>query len=203
MTKGLRQSSALFKKHPTAVARDLLGIVIKVGELSGRIVETEAYTGPPEDLASHAHTRASSAAEIMRTAGHIYIYSIHGGIATNITCGEGEYGAVLLRGLEPEIGISKMIENRSRRETKISKTWDANDFHSLTTLTNGPNKLTEALGIKKEWNNTSVGKHVNLLPGESSGEIVATQRIGISEFSDHLWRFCDAGSEFLSRPLKQ
>jgi len=177
----------------------LLGAVIQAGELSGRIVETEAYTGPPEDYASHAYTRKNSAKSIMETTGRVYVYSIHNGLAVNITCGRQVTGAVLIRAIEPLSGIPKMITHRSRRETKVSLTWDANEYFSLTTLTNGPSKLAEALGIRKAWNNTEIGEYLRLLKGDEDQEVVTSTRIGISRSEELMWRYVIPDSRFLSR----
>ncbi|MCF7803119.1 MAG: DNA-3-methyladenine glycosylase [Candidatus Marinimicrobia bacterium] len=192
---------SLFQEHPVAFAEKLVGMKLQVEDCTGRIVETEAYTGPPEDLASHAYTRKNSAAEIMQTYGRLYIYSIHGGQATNITCGKEQVGAVLIRAIEPLSGIDLMIRRRSRKNTKISTTWDSNNYKSLHSMLNGPNKLTAALGIRKAWNETPVGRYVEIIEGETPEAIVATPRIGISASTEHRWRFCDADSDFLSRPV--
>lgn len=191
----------VYRQPPVDCARLLLGNILQAGDCTGRIVETEAYTGPPEDYASHAYTRNNSAGAIMETAGRIYIYSIHNGLALNVTCHPGEHGAVLIRAIEPLDGLDGMIRHRSRRDTKISRTWDRNDYASLRTLTNGPSKLCEALGIRRDWNDTEVGKHVLLLAGEQPARIVTTPRIGISASNELPWRFCDAASQFLSRRL--
>lgn len=188
-----------FNLHPTEFAPYLLGGIIRVENLSGRIVETEAYTAPPEDYASHAYTREESAGPIMRTAGTVYIYSIHNGLAVNITCDPVHTGAVLLRAIEPLDGIREMIRHRSRRNTKISRTWDAEQYHTLTAMTNGPSKLAEALGIRKSWNNEPVGKHIRLFAREETPEIVTSGRIGISQSTELQWRYMDAESDFLSR----
>jgi len=192
-------SPRIFDQEPTDVAEALLGSILQAGDCTGRIVETEAYTGPPEDYASHAYTRNNSAGTIMKTAGRIYIYPIHNGLALNVTCHSGEHGAVLIRAVEPLAGLARMIHRRSRRDTKISRTWNRERYASLRTLTNGPSKLCEALGVQREWNGTPVGEHVRLLAGEKPSRIVTTPRIGISASEELPWRFCDADSHFLSR----
>ena len=136
----------------------------------------------------------------MSTAGEIYIYSIHAGLALNITCHPDHHGAVLIRAMEPEEGIPDMIRRRKRKKSKISQTWNSAEFRSLRTLTNGPSKLAEALGIKKEWNRSVIGKYIVLLNRDTQPEITQSTRIGISASVDLPWRFCDRMSEFLSRP---
>ncbi|HKJ69658.1 MAG TPA: DNA-3-methyladenine glycosylase [bacterium] len=193
---------SVYQQPSVEFAQYLIGCIMQVGRCSGRIVETEAYTGPPEDYASHAYTRANSAAEIMQTAGRVYVYAIHAGVATNITCNDGEAGAVLLRAIEPLTGIERMIHRRSRKNTKVSQTWNINDYQSLTTLTNGPSKLSEALGILIAWNNSAVGEHVALFRRKGQPQIVSSRRIGISSSEDLEWRFCDPQSAFLSRTVR-
>ena len=193
----------VYSLHPVEFAKTLIGAVLKVGECSGRIVETEAYTGPPEDLSSHAYTRKNSAAELIQTAGLFYVYSIHNGLAANITCNPGEFGAVLLRAIEPLEGLGSMIKRRSQSGSKISKQWNPENYRSLRTLTNGPSKLCEALGIRKKWNRSPIGEHLRIFQRENSPVLEATERIGISQSTEYLWRFCDANSAFLSRPRKK
>lgn len=188
-----------YQLHPVEFAEYLLGCLIQVGECSGRIVEAEAYTDAPEDYSSHAHTRKKSAGEIMNTAGRIYVYSIHAGLATNITTDPENTGAVLIRAMEPLQGIAQMIHRRSRSGSKISKTWQRDDVTTLRSLTDGPSKLSEALGIQKEWNNTPVGEHLLLLDKTEQPVIASSPRIGISSSRDLPWRFYDRNSPFVSR----
>jgi len=190
-----------YTQHPVGFARLLIGCFLVVGDNVGKIVETEAYTGPPEDYSSHAYTRQNTAGEIMQSAGLLYVYSIHAGLAANITCAQSQPGAVLIRAIEPMENLHEMIRRRSRKRTKVSRTWDLEDYMSLKTLTNGPSKLAEALGIRKSWNGTKIGKHILLCQRKETPEIATTQRIGISASQELPWRFCDAKSQFLSRKL--
>ena len=92
--------------HDTvALARWLLGrIVVRVldgHELSGRIVETEAYG--ENDAASHAFRGSTPRNRSMYlTRGHAYVYLIYGtSFMLNISSGpEGQGAAVLIRALE-------------------------------------------------------------------------------------------------------
>ena len=188
-----------YQLHPVEFAEYLIGCLIQVGECSGKIVEAEAYTDAPEDYSSHAHTRQKSAGEIMNTAGRVYVYSIHAGLATNITTDPENTGAVLIRAIEPLQSISKMIDRRSRKDTKVSKTWNSDEISTLYSLTDGPSKLSQALGIRKEWNNAPVGEHINLIEKTERPNISSSPRIGISSSRDLPWRFYDQNSPFVSR----
>jgi DNA-3-methyladenine glycosylase len=122
----------------------------------------------------------------------------------NIVCQpDGQGAGVLLRALEPTVGVDVMRERRG--------------LHHPRTLCSGPAKLTEALGITLEHNGLVVGTgeaRVLSRPGltaaevddpaswsHNAPEVVATPRIGISSARGKPWRFVDAASQFLSRRL--
>jgi DNA-3-methyladenine glycosylase len=69
-------------------------------------------------------------------------------------------------------------------------------------LCSGPGKLTEALGIGLEHNDAELdsGPFLLLAPQGERPEVVAGPRIGITKAVDRPWRFCAAGSRFVSRP---
>ncbi len=70
-------------------------------------------------------------------------------------------------------------------------------------LCSGPGKLCEALGIKLDQTHERVFCEPFEMVGRSAGnrpEIVAGPRIGITKGVDLPWRYCQAGSRFLSRP---
>ena len=62
--------------------------------------------------------------------------------------------------------------------------------------------LTEALGVGLEHNGADLGRDPFLLlpPATAPPEIVTGPRIGITKAVDRPWRFCAAGSPFVSRP---
>ena len=115
-----------------------------MGETSGLIVETEAYTGR-EDAACHSYKR-DGPSKTHRTnvmfgpGGHAYVYLIYGmyNCFNVVTNAPGEPEAVLIRALEPHGGISIMKERRKAKDTKDTKK-----------LCNGPGKLCMALGITR------------------------------------------------------
>ena len=89
-----------------------------------------------------------------------------------------EAGAVLFRALEPIEGVDFMIK---QRKTTISN------------LTNGPAKLTQALQITKKQYGEDLTKPSSLFVIEGKeikkSEIKARSRIGIKKATDKLWNF--------------
>jgi len=188
-----------FYTRPTLdVAKDLLGkiLVRKTGRftLSGKIVEVEAYLGS-KDPASHAYRGMTKRNEVMfRQGGLLYVYFTYGMhfCANIVTEREGIAGAVLLRAIEPMEGIEVMMRKR-----KLSaKT--ANAF----SLTNGPAKLCQALGIGGEQNGTDLsGDEVFLRDAEiiSSSAIGISRRIGIRLATVKRWRFFIKANQWVSK----
>jgi DNA-3-methyladenine glycosylase len=69
-------------------------------------------------------------------------------------------------------------------------------------LCSGPGKLTEALGIGLEANGADLGREPFALlePAGPRPEVVAGPRVGITKAVERPWRFCAAGSPYVSRP---
>jgi len=184
-----------FYARPAAeVARDLLGRVLLSdagGECTaGRIVETEAYTGP-EDPASHAaesigRTRRND--PLFGPPGTAYIhlnYGIHWCLNA-VTTAEGRPAGVLIRALEPTLGLEIMQRRRGRPE-----------------LTNGPARLTEALGVGPELQRHPLQRApLRILAGErpvADADVVTTTRVGISKAANLELRFYEHGNDWVSR----
>ena len=173
------------------VARDLVGCTLRHGETAGRIVEVESYH--QEEPASHAFIGPRPRTEVLfGPAGHLYVYRSYGIHAlVNVVAEEDGVGAaVLIRALEPLDGIELMRERRGPVAD--------------SELTNGPGKLTEALGIGLDMNGVAIeGGPVAIEPRPSDARpprIVTGVRIGITKAADLPWRFCDATSRWVSRP---
>jgi DNA-3-methyladenine glycosylase len=175
-----------------SVARDMVGCVLRHGATAGRIVETESYH--QSEPACHAHIGITGRTHVLFDApGTAYIYRSYGihALLNAVAEEPGTGAAVLIRAIEPTEGVDLMRERRGG----IAK---------LEELTNGPGKLTQALGIDLDLNHTS------LLDGPIAIEprpddlpppdIVTGGRIGITKAVDLPWRFCDASSRFVSRP---
>ncbi|GAC1371320.1 MAG: DNA-3-methyladenine glycosylase [Candidatus Saccharimonadales bacterium] len=107
------------------VAPKLLGweLVTSVGgiETAGRIVEVEAYHGAA-DPASHAFRGESPRnAPMYRGGGYIYTYRSYGiHTCMNLVTGEGGAAqAVLIRALEPTIGLDVMAGRRGLTNPRL------------------------------------------------------------------------------------
>ena len=190
-----RLSRGFFERPTELVAADLVGcglITIKDGQRTGgRIVETEAYGGVT-DLASHAAIYESSRATIMAgPAGIAYVYRSYGVHACfNVVAREmGGTGAVLVRAIEPTDGIDVIRIRRGVEPIRL--------------LCSGPRRLTQALAIvlNDDGRDVVADDTISLVATDSTPAVIATARIGISRDVDRPWRFCDASSPFLSRPL--
>jgi DNA-3-methyladenine glycosylase len=72
-------------------------------------------------------------------------------------------------------------------------------------LCNGPGKLTQALGIDLELNDTNLFEGPILIHPREDGwkdpKLVAGPRIGITKAMELPWRFSAAGNRHVSRPL--
>ncbi len=128
-----------YRRPARAVARDLLGCVLASRRGStitaGRIVETEAYLGP-EDAASHAAFRPGSRALFYGEGGFAYIYLNYGiHCCLNAIAGRaGRPGCVLIRALEPTLGLATMARRRGGARARSRPA-------------SGPGNLTRALGV--------------------------------------------------------
>jgi DNA-3-methyladenine glycosylase len=186
---GLREN--FFARSVHEVARELIGCELRFRGAGGVIVETESYER--DDPACHAFvgfTRRTST--LFGPPGHAYVYLSYGiHSLLNAVCEpQGSAAAVLIRALEPRYGIEQMARRRRRSDRRQ--------------LCSGPGKLTEALGIGLEINDASLGAPPFELRGRSAewrGVQVSTgPRIGITRATELPWRFCAAGSAYLSRP---
>ena len=174
-----------FYARPTAeVARELLGKILVHGQTAGRIVETEAYLGR-EDRAAHAwHGLTPRTRVLFGPPGHAYIYLIYGmhECLNLVAEPEGTPGCVLIRALEPLAGIGVMRERRPAARR-------------IGDLTDGPGKLTAALGITRSLYGADVTRGpltVRQLRHEPRIEIETTPRIGIRHCADWPLRFAIA-----------
>ena len=115
---------------------------------SGIIVETEAYLGI-DDKASHAYNgkKTNRTNAMYNKGGVAYIYLCYGMHSLfNIVCNiENIPHAILIRAIEPIDGID--IMNLRREINGVN-------------LTNGPGKLSKALGITTGNNNQSLLKNI-------------------------------------------
>src|SRR6202030_4637917 len=132
---------AFFSRDPRRVARELLGKVLvrqhRGALLTARIVEVEAYLGEQDPAAHSAAGNTARTAVLFGPPGHAYVYFIYGNhYCLNVSCEpEGRAGSVLIRALEPLLGIAEMA--RARKITVQGP-------RDLPKLTSGPGRLAEA-----------------------------------------------------------
>jgi DNA-3-methyladenine glycosylase len=187
---GERLGVDFFDRSVHAVARDLIGCGLFFAGVGGTIVETESYER--DDPACHAYVGLTPRTEtLFGPPGRAYVYLSYGihSLLNAVAEPEGEAAAVLIRALQPTAGLERMRERRGARP-------DAE-------LCSGPGKLTEALGIGLGENGERLDREPFLLTAPAGGtrpEVVAGPRIGITKATELPWRFCAAGSRFVSRP---
>lgn len=151
-------------------ARSLLGCLLVHGEVTLRITEVEAYSGP-EDSASHArHGRTARNAPMWGPPGRAYLYFCYGAhwMLNVVTGPEGQAAAVLIRGAEVVQGLETVLKRR-----RLSR--------ATPQLCAGPGKVAQALGLDKAFNG-----HDLLAPGglelrqaPPPARIVTGPRLGI------------------------
>ena len=178
-----------FDRSVHQVARDLVGCRLFFEGVGGTIVETESYER--DDPAFHAYVGLTERTRVLfGPPGRAYVYLSYGihSLLNAVAEPEGEAAAVLIRALEPTAGLERM---RARRGVR-----------SDADLCSGPGKLTEALGIGLEHSEADLSSDPFLLlpPQGEPPELVAGPRIGITKAVERPWRFCAAGSRFVSRP---
>jgi DNA-3-methyladenine glycosylase len=70
-------------------------------------------------------------------------------------------------------------------------------------LCSGPGKLTQALGVGLEHDGADLTREPFAIwprGADWAGEIVTGPRVGITKAIERPWRFCLAGSPYVSRP---
>ncbi len=193
--KGEVLGAPFYGRPAREVARDLVGkvVVSEVGgeRVGGRIVETEAYTGP-EDPASHAAERIGRTtrnAAMFGPPGTAYVYLSYGvhWCLNAVSDREEHPGAVLIRALEPLMGLPAMRRRRGMRDRDLAR---------------GPGRLCQALGITGSLNGhvlTDPPLRFLDAPALPDSAVDAGPRIGISRALDWPLRFTVRGSRWLSR----
>ena len=172
------------------ISRQLLGKQL-VTDVRGRrtggiIVETEAYAGVT-DRASHAYgNRRTARNEIMFHEGGVaYVYFCYGmhWLLNFVTNRVDVPDAVLIRAIQPTIGIETILRRRNRKKVDGR-------------LAGGPGMLSQALGIERSFNGESLLSERIWV--EDTGRridprrIVASPRIGVDYAGPDArrpWRF--------------
>ena len=184
--------AAFYDRDAAAVARDLLGAVLRhetdEGVVSGRIVETEAYLGPHDPASHSAVGRTARTWHMFGPPGTAYVYFVYGmhWCVNAVTGADGVGAAVLIRAVAPLEGVALM---RARRP-KARRDHD---------LSNGPGKVCAALGITREYDGVPLtgASSLTICAGLTiASEHVATgPRVGISKAVDWPLRYRVRGGE--------
>lgn len=193
--------ASFYAQNACVVARELLGArlvhMINGQRVSGRIVETEAYSGIT-DLASHGRAgRTPRNLPMWGEPGRAYIYLTYGmHWLLNVVCEPVETpAAVLIRAIEPLEGLDVMAVNRvglTRRQ------W-----------TSGPARLTTAMGIDQRFNladmtTESTGIWLEVDTPLMDADVLSGPRVGLGKrvgepWYSMPWRWWHASSLYVSR----
>ncbi|MDB5267484.1 MAG: DNA-3-methyladenine glycosylase [Hymenobacter sp.] len=174
-----------------AIAHDLLGkhlySCINGVLTAGRIVETEAYRYEGDNsLTMHLQRKRHQAQGLHVPGGHAYIYTVYNRHALfNIATHDAQHpDAVLIRAIEPTIGVEEMLLRRGLATP-------------VRALTAGPGVLSQALGITPALTGQPVtGEFIWFEDhGETvaDADVVASARVGLAyagaEAAGLPWRF--------------
>lgn len=180
-----------FERDPLTCARALIGQELVTGSCAGIIVETEAYCAAGDE-ACHTFFRPSTR-EFMAThePGAAYIYLNYGiywlfNVLVKGGGGGAKDGFVLIRALEPIVGMELMRERRGR--------------NALHQLCSGPGKLTQALGITGAEHGTNLCEGpLGFRPRREHPQVESALRVGITKAAHLPWRYLLKGSPFVSK----
>jgi DNA-3-methyladenine glycosylase len=178
-----------FARSVHEVAPELIGCALLVDGVGGLIVEVEAYA--PDDPASHGFRGPTWRNRAMfGPAGRAYVYRSYGvHWCLNLVCaGEGVAEAVLVRALEPTVGVERMRLRRGLDPVRL--------------LCAGPGRLCQALAVAGEHDGLPLDRPpFELRTAEQPVDVGRGPRVGITRAAELPWRYALAGSPFLSRRL--
>lgn len=185
----------------TIISKELLGkfLISDIDGIvtGGMITEVEAYNGI-SDKASHAFGgRRTNRTETMYGKGGIcYVYLCYGihHLFNVVTNKINIPHAVLIRAIEPIIGIDEMLKRRKK-------------INIQPTLTSGPGSMSSSLGIKTSDSGSDLcgnriyieDRGINI----SDSKIISTKRVGVDYAGkDALlkYRFYIKENKFISKP---
>jgi len=186
-----------------AISRELLGKYLFTdidGVITGGyIVETEAYNGIVDKAAHSYGDRLTPRTRTMYMLGGIaYVYLCYGihEMFNVVVSGEGEPRAVLIRAIQPTVGVDIMQFRRKMKEVK-------------PTITMGPGSIAQALGISRKINGISLQSDTlwiedrgMVIPDEN---IAAVPRVGVAYAKEDAllpYRFYIKGNIYVSKPNK-
>ena len=177
----------LFESSAVEAAQALIGAALRVDQVGGIIVETEAYE--LEDPASHSFRGPTERNRSMfGPSGRAYVYRSYGiHWCLNVVCRPGS--AVLIRAIQPRWGIAEMENRRGGLGLRL--------------LCAGPGRVCQALAVSRVHDGLSLTQSpFELAVPDVRPDIVAGRRIGITKAVELPWRFGLAGSPFVSRRFR-
>jgi DNA-3-methyladenine glycosylase len=184
-----RLTRAFLNRSVHEVAPDLIGVTLLFAGCGGPIVEVEAYDHT--DPAAHSYRGQTARNAVMfGPAGYAYVYRSYGlHWCLNLVCEPaGLAAAVLIRAIEPTVGIARMRRRRGVTDERL--------------LCSGPGRVCEALGITSAHNGLPLDElPFELFARDKPVEVVVGVRIGITKAVDKPWRYGLKGSRFLSKPF--
>lgn len=197
---------SFYERLSTEVAPDLLGLYlaheVNGEKLVGKIVEVEAYMGPMDKAAHSYNNLRTPRNEIMYgQAGFAYVYFIYGMYycVNVVTSKINSPQAVLIRAIEPMVGLDKMAMNRYNKPyNELTKT-------QIYNLTSGPGKLCQAMQITTNHNGLNFSKSslkIYTNDEDKNFEIATSRRVNIDyaeEAKDYLWRFYIKNNPYVSK----
>jgi DNA-3-methyladenine glycosylase len=182
-------ADAFFARDVHDVARAIIGAELLIDGVGGIVVEVEAYTR--EDPASHSYRGETARnASMFGPAGRVYVYRSYGiHWMLNLVCGKvvGDASAVLVRALEPTVGLEAMRQRRGGVPDLL--------------LCSGPGRLGQALGVGPDLDGARVGgPRISVAPTAVAFDVVTAPRVGITRAVDEPWRYLMRGSRYASSP---
>jgi DNA-3-methyladenine glycosylase len=185
------------------ISRDLLGKYLFTridGDITGGcIVETEAYNGAV-DRASHAFGNRNTprTSTMFLEGGITYVYLCYGihEMFNIVTSSHGHPQAILIRAIEPTIGIDVMLARRGMETLKSN-------------ITAGPGSVAKALGISRKINAVSLQGDTIWIEDKglnfTNEQVAAMPRVGVAYAKEDAllpYRFYVKGNAYVSKPNK-
>ncbi|MFK3936440.1 DNA-3-methyladenine glycosylase [Alkalihalobacillus sp. NPDC078783] len=185
---------SFYEQSTLSLSQTLLGKLLvhdsSEGTTIGQIVETEAYLGTMDQAAHSFNGRRTKRTEVMfGPPGVIYTYVMHTHCLFNIVSNVVDVPeAVLIRAIEPVDGVELMRKRRDKQGVL---------------LTNGPGKLTKAMGITMAAYGRSITEPpVYILDGPAPTDIQVGPRIGIDNSGaakEYPYRFWISNNPYVSK----
>ncbi|MDP1835674.1 MAG: DNA-3-methyladenine glycosylase [Chlamydiales bacterium] len=198
MTDHALPQSYFYAADVLEVSQELIGKMLYTAidgvVTGGIIVETEAYRAP-DDRASHAYgNRRTDRNSVMFDEGGVaYVYLCYGihNLFNIVTGPAGTPHAVLIRAIQPIIGIETMLQRRNKSTLNRA-------------IAGGPGALSQALGITRDLNGEVLSGPVVWVTDHhyvNSQDIIASPRVGVDYAGQDAllpWRFRHKNSPWTS-----